>query len=157
MNLTKHFTLAEFVASSKADELGIDNTLPDVLMPDAIRTAEMLERIREYLSRLAGRDVRVLMTSGYRCPSLNAAVGSGGTSDHLLAKAADWRAPDFGTPFEIATALAPQASVLGIGQLIHEFPGPRAWVHTSTRIPSKPQNRIITIRPGRVVQIGVHP
>ena len=54
----------------------------------------------------------------------------------------DWKAPAFGTPYQICKALAPQIQVLGIGQLIHEF---GAWVHTSTRTPAVASNRVITI------------
>lgn len=147
MNLSPHITLAEFTASSTAARRGIDNTLPDRLMANALATAAMLETIRAYLSKLAGKDAPIIVTSGYRCLPLNRAVGSSDTSDHTKAMAADWRAPAFGTPYEIAKALAPLVEKLGIGQLIHEFPGPNAWVHTSTRTPTKPVNRVITIRP----------
>jgi uncharacterized protein YcbK (DUF882 family) len=147
MQLTKNFSLAEFVATQHRN---IDNTLPSQLMPQAMATAAMLERIRAALSALAGRDVPILISSGYRCPALNSAVGSGATSDHPKAMAVDWIAPAFGTPHQICKALAPQMDALGIGQLIHEF---GRWVHVSSRTPSRPNNRIITItsagaRPG---------
>jgi len=142
MNLSPHFTLAEFTASTKAMELGIDNSLPDELLDNARKTVEMLERIRAYLSKLADKDVPIKLTSGYRCLALNAAVGGKGASDHTRAQAADWVAPAFGTPYDICKALAPQVSALGIGQLIHEF---GIWTHTSTRTPDGAANRVITI------------
>lgn len=148
MKLTPHFTLAEFTASAKAQSLGIDNSLPDELLPAARITAAMLERIRDYLSRLAGREIPVLVSSAYRCQALNRAVGSKGTSDHPIMKAVDWSAPAFGTPYEVCKALAPQVNALGIGQLIYERPVPgKRWVHTSTRKPDRPANRVITIGP----------
>jgi len=140
-----HFSLAEFAASTTAARRGIDNTMPASLVPAAQDTLAMLERIRAWLSAQAGRDVPMIVTSGYRCPALNAAVGSSPRSDHLRAMAADWRAPSFGSPVEICRALAPQVGVLGIGQLINEFPGPGGWVHTSTALPMQAINRIITI------------
>jgi hypothetical protein len=73
---------------------------------------------------------------------LNRAIGSGDTSDHRKAMAADFRAPSFGTPLQVCKALAPVVSVLGIGQLILEF---NSWVHVSTRPSDKIINRIITI------------
>lgn len=146
MNLSPHFTLAEFTASTTAQERGIDNTLPVDLMANAQAAAEMLERIRSYLSRIAGRDVPIKLTSGYRCQALNASVGGKATSDHQRAQAADWSAPAFGSPYDICKALAPQVSLFGIGQLIYECPSPgRIWVHTSTRTPEIPANRVITI------------
>ena len=139
---TPHFNLAEFCASDIAARRGIDNTLPAELEAAALQTLEMMERIRAYLSTIASRDVPILLSSGYRCPALNLAVGSSSTSDHPRASAADWTAPAFGTPAEICGALAPQVSVLGIGQLIHEF---GRWVHTSWRVPMILANRVITI------------
>jgi zinc D-Ala-D-Ala carboxypeptidase len=148
MNLTPHFTVAEFVASAKAAELGIDNSLPPELVANARATAEMLERIRSTLSDRAGVTVPLVLSSGYRCPALNLAVGSSSTSDHPRAMAADWAAPTFGKPAQICRVLAPLVSVLGIGQLIYECPEPgRRWVHTSTRLPTKMVNRVITIGP----------
>lgn len=142
MQLSTHFSLDEFTASQEAARRGIDNRLPPEFMPAALATAAMLERIRERLSLLAGRDVPMLLSSGYRCPRLNAIVGSSDTSDHLLAAAADWIAPAFGPPLEVCRALAPLVGDLRIGQLIHEY---GEWTHTSTRMPAKALNRIITI------------
>lgn len=142
MNLTKHFTLEEFTASETATRRGIDNALPTALQATAVQTCELMERIRAELGRLAGRDVPIIVTSGYRSSLLNVAIGSGAGSDHPRAMAVDFKAPKFGTPFEIATALAPVVSQLGIGQLIHEF---GTWVHVSTRKPERAVNRIITI------------
>jgi zinc D-Ala-D-Ala carboxypeptidase len=142
MNLSPHFTLAEFTDSDTAARRGIDNGLPASLMPNAMGTAGMLERIRTMLCELAGREVPIIITSGYRCPALNAAIGSNPTSDHPRAMAADWRAPAFGTPYAICKALAPHIDSLAVGQMIHEFGN---WVHTSTREPALQRNRIITI------------
>ena len=153
MNLTKHFTLAEFTASDTATRRGIDNSLPDALRPAAVQTCELMERIRSALSRLAGRDIPIVVTSGYRSAVLNAAIGSGPGSDHPRAMAVDFKAPAFGTPFQVASALAPLVSELDIGQLIHEF---GSWVHVSSRRPTKDVNRIITIS-ARGTEVGVRP
>lgn len=142
MQITPHFSLEEFTASDTAARRGIDNSLPGGLEPTAIATCEMMERIRAELSRQAGRDIPISVTSGYRSPALNRAIGSTDTSDHPRAMAVDFKAPAFGTPFDVATALAPRVSELGIGQLIHEF---GSWVHVSTRRAAKDVNRIITI------------
>lgn len=146
--MTPHFTLAEFVRSDTAAARHIDNTLPRELVANALATLQMLERIRAWLCQAAGHEVPITITSGYRSPALNQAIGSLGRSDHPRAMAADWVAPTLGTPTELAAMLAPQVGVLGIGQLILEYPdrgGTRAWVHTSTAMPMRPVNRIITI------------
>jgi zinc D-Ala-D-Ala carboxypeptidase len=146
MNI-EHFTLAEFVASATAQAQHLDNSLPDDLVPNAWSTLALLEVIRARLSAIAGHEVPVIISSGYRCAALNQAVGSGPGSDHLRGLAADIKAPGFGTPLRLAQTLAPLVSVLGIGQLIYERPlgVAKAWVHVSTRVPAKAVNRIITI------------
>lgn len=139
MQLTQHFSLAELTASNKATELGIDNTPPQELIPRLLMVAEMLERIRATLN------CPVIVTSGYRCERLNMAVGGSSTSDHPRGHAADIVSPRYGTATEVARALAPLVSVLGIGQLILEGVRGRQWVHCSTRTPEKVVNRVITI------------
>lgn len=151
MNLSPHFSLEEYIASDTAMRLGIDNRLPDSLMEEARRTCEMMERIRARLSRLVGQPVPIVITSGYRCPQLNRAIGSTDTSDHVRAMAVDFKAGRFGTAYQVAQLLAPIVGELEIGQLIHEF---GSWVHVSTRRPEKPINRIITIS-RRGTEVGI--
>lgn len=151
--LTDHFTLEEFTASAWAARNGVDNSVPAELMANALEAAQLMERIRSTLTNLAGKNVPIIITSGYRNPKVNAGIGSGPGSDHPKAMAVDFKAPAFGTPFEICQALAPKVSDLAIGQLIHEF---RGWVHVSTRMPDKRVNRIITID-GDGVRVGIHP
>ena len=139
MKLSPHFTLAELSASSRARQLGMDNTPPAQLIPRLTATAEMLERIRATLG------VPVIITSGYRSPPLNRAVGGVTSSDHLSGQAADIVAPGYGSPQAVAALLAPLVSVLGIGQLILEGVGGKRWVHVSTRVPDKAANRVLTI------------
>lgn len=144
MQLSPHFTLTELTRSDTALERGIDNTPPPELIPRLVLLAELLERIRATLA------CPVIVTSGYRCEQLNAAVGGVTSSDHSRGHAADIIAPAFGTPSEVAALLAPLVSTLSIGQLILEGfrrrdGTRREWVHVSTRTPEKLVNRVITI------------
>lgn len=148
MQLTQHFTLAELTKSSTAERLGLDNTPPPEVLPALTSTAEMLERIRSTLG------VPVTVTSGYRAWAVNKAVKGATTSDHAQGRAADIVAPRYGTPLQIARALAPLVDVLGIGQLIYERIGNTSWVHVSTRVPDKRVNRVITITSAGT-QLGV--
>lgn len=140
MHLSQHFTLAEFTRSAKAQALGIKNDGPVHVVQNLLGTAQMLERIR---SALGNKPITI--TSGYRCPQLNAAVGSRNSSDHITGQAADFVAPAFGTPTEIARLLAPLVNTLDIGQLILEGINGKTWVHVSTDKPTRAINRVLTI------------
>ena len=134
--MTPHFSLDEFTQSDTAARLNIDNRLPDELRENALKTLQMMERIRFHI------DAPISITSGFRCEALNRAVGSKSGSDHTLAFAVDFKAPKAGTPYEIAKDLAGVIDMLGIGQLILEF---GSWCHVSLARPEKTINRIITI------------
>lgn len=144
MQLTTHFTLEEFTAT---EHRHIENTLPASMVEQAKKTCQMLERIRTFLGIRISKQVPIYITSGYRCSQLNAAVGGQVGSDHIRAMAVDWIAPKFGNPHEIAKVLSSAVYELNIGQLIKEYATESGggWIHTSTRIPDKPVNRIITI------------
>lgn len=139
MKLSTHFTLSELTASATAQRLGLDNTPAPELLPRLIMLAEMLERIRSKIG------YPVTVTSGYRAPRVNTAVGGVTSSDHAQGHAADIVAPQFGTPEQLARLLAPQVSELGIGQLILEGVKGKRWVHVSTHSPERAVNRILTI------------
>lgn len=147
--LTQHFTLAELTHSGTAQRLRLDNTPTPEALANLLYTAEMLERIRATLG------VPIVITSGYRGPVVNRAVGGVSSSDHMSGEAADILAPRFGTPHAIATLLAPLVSTLGIGQLILEGIGGKQWVHVSTRPPQRPVNRVLTITAAGV-RPGIH-
>lgn len=151
MKLTEHFTLAELVASSTARKRGLDNTPTADALQQLHRTAQMLERVRSFLGGHA-----LIVTSGYRNRQVNAAVGGVTSSDHAQGMAADVKIPAYGTPYEVAKALAPQISALGIGQIIYESVGGAQWVHLSTRIPLQAVNRVITVH-GKTTMVGIQP
>lgn len=118
--LTQHFALEELTFSSTAQRLGIDNT-PDLgTVAHLTRLAMGLEQIRALLG------VPMHIDSGYRCPALNKAVGGVPNSAHVDGYAADFIAPDYGSPTAIARAIA--GSGIRFDQCIVEA---NAWVHVS--------------------------
>ena len=83
MNLSKNFTLAEFEKSQTAINNGIDNTMPDGLMNNAINLCEyVLQPTRDHTGPIG-------INSGYRCPELNQAVSGASSSQHMRGEAAD--------------------------------------------------------------------
>lgn len=117
MQLTEHFTLDEFTHSTIASRLKIDNSVPDGLMPNVKLTAIKLELVRKALGK------PIIITSGYRCPALNARVGGVSTSAHTKGLAVDFHS-SYGTPKEICQRLI-DASVQ-FDKLIQEH---NQWVH----------------------------
>lgn len=146
VQLSEHLSLAEFSTDSPtARQHGIDNTLPEELLDEALRTAQMFERVRAELGSNA-----VHVDSGYRCLALNRELGSKDTSDHPKAMALDIKCPGFGSAYQVAKHLESIMDELGIGQLIYE----NTWVHISSRAPEKAINKVLTVRPGMYV-VGI--
>jgi len=121
MNLTPHFTLAELTVT---DHRELDNTPSDEVIANLTRLAEFLERVKVLLG---GKPIMV--NSAYRSIAVNEAVGSKGTSQHILGCAADIRVPGM-TPDEVCKAVI--GSDLPFDQIIREFD---RWTHVS--VPSR--------------------
>ena len=84
MSSYKYFTLAEFLRSDTAKKKNIDNT----------PTFEVVERLDELVDKFldplrAAYGMPIKISSGYRCPALNKAVGGAATSVHMIGYAAD--------------------------------------------------------------------
>jgi zinc D-Ala-D-Ala carboxypeptidase len=84
MRLSKNFVLSEFTKSQTATRRGIDNT-PSLTTIDNLQALvdNVLQPIRDHY----GKSVDV--SSGYRSPELNVAIGGSPTSDHCKGQAAD--------------------------------------------------------------------
>lgn len=127
MTLTPHFTLEEFTDSQTAARKGIPNVprADSQERKNIQRTAEVMEKVR---TLLGGKPI--LISSGYRSPKVNAAVGGSKSSAHMSGLAVDFSCPGFGTPRAICKKLEPHMKELQIDQLIHEF---NSWVHLGLR------------------------
>lgn len=110
--LSKHFTLGELTVSETAIRLGLDNFPDKKHMAALTATALGLEQIRHLFG-----SIPVIVTSAYRSPKVNAAVGGTATSDHAIGWAADIRIPPHG-PLEVSSRIA-ESSIM-FDQLIYE-------------------------------------
>ncbi|HXF44864.1 MAG TPA: D-Ala-D-Ala carboxypeptidase family metallohydrolase [Burkholderiaceae bacterium] len=134
--LSAHFDLEEFLVSEIAARRGIDNTPTPEIVENLKRLALALEDVRMLLGH------PIYITSGYRCPALNVAVGGSATSAHPYGLAADFICPGFGAPLDICTAIA--AAGIVFDQLIHEF---GRWVHFGLAIgAAEPRRQVLTAR-----------
>lgn len=122
MNLSQHFTLAEATVSQEASRRGIDNSNPsDATLANAIKTANMLERVRALL------DAPITVNSWIRCPELNVALSSKSTSQHVRGEAVDFICPAFGSPLKICKKILEFKELIRFDQLILEH----TWIHIS--------------------------
>ena len=91
MRLSKNFTYEEFIRSSTAERMGIDNRPKtkeeEKKVIENLRNLclEVLQPLRDYV----GAPVHI--NSGYRCKALNLAVGGVKNSQHSRGEAADIR------------------------------------------------------------------
>lgn len=92
MRLTRNFFLSEFSVSQTAIRHGIDNSIPIDLRPNLVRLAGWLQTLRDRLCVKYGRDIPIIISSGYRGPKLNKKIGGSKTSSHMTMLAADFTA-----------------------------------------------------------------
>ena len=83
MQITRNFSLDEFVKSDTARKYNIDNTPPQNVINNIVSLCGVLQKIRDKY----GKPMHI--NSGYRCPKLNSKVGGSKTSQHMNGSAAD--------------------------------------------------------------------
>lgn len=121
MRLSQHFSLAEFIRSDAARRIGDPNQPSPAHLANLKVTAAGMEAVREICG-----DRAVTITSGYRNPAVNRAVGGVTNSAHAQGFAADFHVAGL-TP--IAAARLIRKSDLKFDQLILETS--RKVVHIS--------------------------
>ena len=133
--LSPNFTLGELTHSQVAERFGLDNTPPPPTLRSLERLAQALERARASLG-----GVPLHVSSGYRSPAVNKAVGGSLKSAHLRGLAADFTAPAYGDPRAVALRLAADRDVL-FDQLIFEG----TWVHIGlVGVGEMPRREVLT-------------
>lgn len=124
MNLSPHFALAELSRSATASARGIDNTPPPAAVANLRRLAETA---LEPLRTLWGCPIKV--TSGFRCPEVNALVGGVTGSAHLDGRAADLIPT--GLAFEKAYDLAAKSPIPYDQLIIERVSSGVTWIHVA--------------------------
>ena len=80
----KYFTIGELSSSCTAKKRGIDNTPPKSVV---CNLENLINNLLDPLRETYGKPINI--SSGYRCPKLNALVGGVSNSDHKFGYAAD--------------------------------------------------------------------
>lgn len=130
----KYFNILELTRSTTAGRLGLNNMPSDVETDNLVALIDnILDPAREAL----GSSINV--TSGFRCPALNAAVKGAKNSQHVHGEAADLVSSDNKKLFTILYNKG------GFDQLIWEKgdDSAPAWVHVSFKRNGKNRGEVL--------------
>lgn len=122
--LSEHFTLREMCLSGTAISKGIAN------VPDERTVARLKALCVNVLEPLRRRFGVLRVTSGYRCPALNEAVGGARHSQHLRGEAADLHVSSMEVGRKMYDFIRRNT---GFDQLImeHSISSGATWIHVS--------------------------
>lgn len=143
----KYFTINEFTKSTTAIKRHIDNR-PSKEVERSLTA--LVEKVLDPLREAYGKPI--IVTSGYRCPRLNAIVGSTPSSQHVKGEAADIKSVQ-DTPeenkklFDLIVKLK-----LPFDQLINEHG--YDWVHVSYGARHRRQKLKAVRKNGRTVYVN---
>lgn len=140
----KYFSIRELTNSATAKRLNIDNVPDDTVK---MRLEALVDSVLDPLRKLYNKPIKV--TSGYRCPRLNAAVGGSQNSQHMRGEAADITSlnDDLDENKKILDILL--KSGLTFDQLLIEHPdrkGRPDWIHVSYTRRRPNRNQILVVK-----------
>ena len=125
MKLSKNFALSEITHSNTAKRLGIDNE------PTETHLQNMQHLVDNLLQPLRDAVGPIRVSSGYRNPALNRAIGGSRSSQHCKGQALDlqfWQMGEMNNKVIYDWILQ---SGLEFDQMINEFDF--AWIHISLK------------------------
>ncbi|MBS3945336.1 MAG: hypothetical protein KGZ42_07555 [Melioribacter sp.] len=148
MQLTENISLKELVFSKDAERLGIDNKPNEVEIQKLTTLAKnILQPVRTYFGK------PIIISSGFRCKELNAAIGGEPNSQHVKAEAVDFVVKD--VPLKDVFLFISQN--LNYDQLIYEF---KRWIHCSYKTNGNRKQRLIASKINSTTvysqYIGIH-
>lgn len=143
----KYFSINELCRSNTAVRLGIDNS------PSELIRTNLEALVKHVLDPLRAKwGAPIIVTSGYRSPALNRAVGGASSSQHTIGEAADIRT--------LSDSRADNKRLLDLllrlklpfDQVINEYPdsqGRPDWIHVSfTTRRANRGSRLVAVRQG---------
>ena len=125
MKLSKNFALSEITHSNTAKRLGIDNE------PTETHLQNMQYLVDNLLQPLRDAVGPIRVSSGYRNPSLNRAIGGSRSSQHCKGQALDLQFWEMGKMNNKVIYDWILKSGLEFDQMINEFDF--AWIHISLK------------------------
>lgn len=138
MYISSNFTLEELLVSNHSKEY------PEQLKPNQViidNLIYLVNNVLQPLRDLYGKPLKI--TSAWRCPRVNKAVGGSKTSAHVNGYAADIQCDD---NYGLFLLICKNLKQLKVDQVIHEHgtDGNPAWVHVGTAV--HPRNQILIAR-----------
>jgi hypothetical protein len=130
--ITPHFSFYQLTETSHDDLQEENRAVSSLIKNKIVKTAQLLEDVRDIVGPF-------IVTSGYRCPTLNKLVGGQTNSQHLRGEAAD--IVPWGEIFDSAfdkLIKAANAKYFEFGQMIREIgsrEGHSQWIHISLGAP----------------------
>lgn len=148
--MSKYFQLEQFLRSGKAQALGgaalkeQQNPPADVRYNIEQLATNVLDKIRERWN------APIYISSGYRCPTVNSAVGGSKTSQHCNGQAADFSAATEAQNKQLMQVILQMVNdgYLDVDQIINEYPkanGTPDWIHVSYKANGKNRNSFLVI------------
>ncbi len=125
MRLSKNFALSEITHSNTAKRLGIDNE------PTKTHLQNMQNLVDNLLQPLRDAVGPIRISSGYRNPSLNRAIGGSRSSQHCKGQALDIQFWEMGQMNNKVIYEWILNSDIEFDQMINEFDF--AWIHISLK------------------------
>ena len=125
MKLSKNFALSEIIHSNTAKRLGIDNE------PTETHLQNMQHLVDNLIQPLRDSIGPIRISSGYRNPSLNRAIGGSVSSQHCKGEALDIQFWQMGKMMNELIYEWILDSGLEFDQMINEFDF--AWIHISLK------------------------
>lgn len=150
MRLSKNFYLSEFTKSNTAKRLGINNTPgPEEIQNLKDLVDAVCQPTREHIN------APLIISSGFRCLSLNRALRSSDNSQHVKGQACDMESSSVSN-YELAAWIRDN---LSFDQLILEFytagDPSSGWVHVSYSSPETNRHEILTAFDGGTYKYGL--
>ena len=135
MRLSKNFTLSEIIKSNTAKRLGIDNA------PNQEHLKNMQILIRDLIQPMRDALGPIRISSGYRSPVLNRAIGGSTKSQHCKGQALDLQFWEKGEMCNKKIYDWVLKEGIEFDQMINEFDF--AWIHISLNPDGKNRKMVL--------------